>query len=91
MISFNEMIDTYDPSKNTTPNKLSKYERVKLIGVRAEQLQRGAIPLVPFDEQNFNARLIAIDELNNKKIPLMIVRTLHNGNKEYWRLDDMIL
>jgi DNA-directed RNA polymerase subunit K/omega len=52
--TYTEIMQNYDPSKNTTSNKLFKYERVKLIGIRAEQIQRGAAPMVEFDPNNFD-------------------------------------
>ena len=33
--------------------------------------------------------LIAEKELNQKKIPFIIMRPLPNGKKEYWRLQDL--
>ena len=88
---YHDIIRAYDPTKNTTRNFMTKYERVKIIGLRAEQLQRGAVPYVEFDKKNFNPIDIAIKELDARKLPFMICRTLPNGEKEYWRLDDMMI
>lgn len=88
--NYNDIMKSYDPLKNVSKNILSKYEAVSIIGTRAEQLQRGAVPFVNFDKNNFNARDIARQELLERKIPFMICRTLTNGVKEYWRLDDLI-
>jgi DNA-directed RNA polymerase subunit K/omega len=89
---FSDIMKTYDPSKNKTKNILSKYEKVKLVGIRAEQLQRGAPPNIKLDPTTpFDAREIALEELRQKKIPLKICRKLPDGTKEYWRLDDMII
>lgn len=87
---FNDIIKSYDPTKNITKNILSKYEKVKIIGLRAEQLQRGAIPNVPVNDP-FDPRDLAHEELKQNKLPFMICRTLPNGKKEYWRLDDMFI
>jgi len=71
-------------------NILTRFEIAKLIGVRSEQLARGAQPTV--DIQNLkNVRDIAIQELREKKIPLMIARPLPNGKKEYWRIKHVII
>ena len=91
MEDFNDIMASYDPTKNKTKNILSKYERVKILGCRAEQLQRGAIPNVSIDENNFVPLEVAKRELAERKIPFMVVRKLPNGSKEYWRLDDMII
>lgn len=88
---FHDIARNYDPTKNYTRNFLTKYERVKVIGLRAEQLQRGAIPCVDFDEKNFNPIEIATQELQSRKLPFMISRSLPNGEKEYWRLEDMVI
>lgn len=89
---FNDIMQKYNPANNTTKNILSKYERVKIIGLRSEQLQRGADAYVEVDTSKpFNPSEIAIEELRQRKLPFMIKRTLPNGNDEYWRLDDMII
>lgn len=88
---YHDVLRNYDPSKNSTRNFMTKYEYVKIIGLRAEQLQRGATPYVEFDKTRYNPMEIAMKELDARKLPFMICRTLPNGEKEYWRLDDMIL
>jgi DNA-directed RNA polymerase subunit K/omega len=88
---YHDIIKSYDPSKNTTRNFMTKYEKVKIIGLRAEQLQRGAVPYVEFDKKKFDPIDIAQKELDSRKLPFMICRTLPNGEKEYWRIDDMII
>jgi DNA-directed RNA polymerase subunit K/omega len=88
---YHDIIRNYDPSKNTTRNILTKYEKVKVIGLRGEQLQRGAKPHVEFDATKFNPIQIAERELQSRKLPFMICRTLANGEKEYWRLDDLVI
>lgn len=89
---FNDIMRKYDPLKNKTKNILTKYERVKIIGLRSEQLQRGADPYVEVDKsKEFNPREIAMEELRQRKLPFMIKRPLPDGNFEYWRLDDMII
>ena len=89
---FNDIMKNYDPNKNKTKNILSKYEKVKMIGIRAEQLQRGAEPSIKLDMNvPFNPRDIAHEELRQRKLPMLICRKLPDGTKEYWRLDDMVI
>jgi DNA-directed RNA polymerase subunit K/omega len=89
---FGDVLRNYNPNKNKTKNIMSKYEKVKMIGVRAEQLQRGAKPLVTVDpNQPFDPRIIAHEELRQRKLPMMLCRKLPDGTKEYWRIDDMII
>ena len=87
---YNDIIGTYDPSQNKTKNIMSKYEKVKILGLRTEQLQRGAIPLVKW-EKKWDPREIAHEELNQRKIPFMIRRKLPDGSKEYYKIEDMII
>ena len=87
---YNDIMKTYDPSKNRTKNIMSKYEKVKILGVRTEQLQRGSLPLITWDKK-WNPREIAIEELIQRKTPFMICRKMPNGVKEYFKLEDMII
>lgn len=89
---FNDIMKKYDPAKNRTNNILSKYEKVKILGLRSEQLQRGADPYVEYDTTKpFDPREIANLELNQRKLPFMLRRALPDGSHEHWRLDDMII
>lgn len=89
IVSNNELLSSYDPSKNITRSILSKYECAKIIGMRMEQLARGAKPTVDIEGLS-SVRDIAVKELKEKKIPFIVSRTLANGKKEIWRIDDMI-
>ena len=88
LVSLTDMKAKYDPSKNTTRNRLSRFEKAKMIGLRMEQLARGAPAQVEVGE-DMTPRDIALKELEEKKIPMMIARTLANGTKEYWRMADL--
>ena len=89
---FNEILQQYNPKKNVTRNVLTRYEKAKIIGMRLEQLARGAVPYVEVPRnKEINLRSIVVMELEQRKIPFMIGRSLPNGTKEYWRLDDMII
>lgn len=90
MEDYSDIMRKYDPSKNTTKNILTKYEKVKIIGIRTVQLARGAEPVVEW-EGEFDAKKIAIQELMERKLPFMISRKLPNGSREYYRLDDLII
>lgn len=88
---YHDIIRAYDPSKNSTRNIMTIYEKVKIVGLRAEQLRRGAHPLIEFKGNEFNPIDIATKELYARTLPFMVARTLPNGEKEYWRLEDMII
>ncbi len=52
---------------------LTKYERSRIIGARALQLSSGAPPLLAVNE-TLSAMQIAIMELENGIIPLVVIR-----------------
>jgi len=87
---FNDIMENYQTKPHSTKNILSKYEKVKILGLRAEQLQRGAKPYVEVNLP-FNALAIAKKEMEQRKLPFLVCRKLSNGTKEYWRLNDMII
>lgn len=82
----NGLID--DPIHRTLPF-LTKYERARVLGERAKQLNSGAKPFVSVDETVIDGYLIALKELEEKKIPFIIRRPLPNGASEYWKLKDL--
>jgi DNA-directed RNA polymerase I, II, and III subunit RPABC2 len=88
---FNDIRHNYDPSKNVSRPVLTKYELTKIIGMRIEQLARGAPSLVEIETNKQNIRNIVMKELQERLVPFMIIRSLPNGQKEYWRLTDMII
>lgn len=77
-----------DPDKRVTKNFMTIYERVRLLGERAKQLSLGAKPMIKGAE-NLNPKDVAKLELENKVIPLIIIRTLPNGVKEKWKISEL--
>jgi len=75
--------------KNKTNNVLSKYEKTKILAKRCEQLESGCLPLIKDYEKYDNIYDIALEELNEKKIPFILKRFI-NGKYEYWKLEDLI-
>ena len=72
-----------DPLHKTTPI-LTKYERAKVLGQRAKQLDEGATPFVEVSSKTLEGYLVAEEELKQKKIPFVIRRPIPNGGAEYW-------
>ena len=68
---------------------ITKYEKTRIIGERARQLDAGAIPFVHVEPEIIDGYLIALDEFHKKKIPFIIKRPLPNGSCEYWKLSDL--
>jgi len=84
----NEEGDIIDPLHKTLPI-LTKYERARIIGERAKQLDCGAKPLIPIEPNEIDSYMIAMKEFGEKKIPFIIKRPLPNGSCEYWKLTDL--
>jgi len=77
-----------DPFHKTLPF-ITKYEKARILGERAKQLNSGARPMVEIDETLIDGYLIALKEYDEKKIPFIIKRPMPNGSCEYWRFSDM--
>ena len=68
---------------------LTKYEKTRVLGQRAKQLNQGAQPMIPFDKKIIDGYLIAQLEMQQKALPFIIRRPLPGGKSEYWRLSDL--
>lgn len=79
-----------DPNHRTYPF-LTVFEKTKIIGLRANQLSKGAVPYVAVPKHLTDVRDIARYELDQKRLPFIIKRPLPNGTFEYWRLNDLII
>ena len=77
-----------DPFHKTLPF-LTKYEKTRILGERASQLNLGGKPYINIDPSIIDGYLIALKELEEKKIPYIIRRPLPNGGCEYWKLKDL--
>tara|TARA_B100001094_G_scaffold314642_1_gene353701 strand:+ start:539 stop:760 length:222 start_codon:yes stop_codon:yes gene_type:complete len=70
--------------------KLTKFERVRVIGARATQLSLGAPSTI--DTTNMiDVLKIAEEELRQKNIPITIKRTYPNGEVKEIPVSDMII
>ena len=77
-----------DPLHKTLPF-LTKYEKTRILGERATQLNAGAIAMIEVDVDMIDGYVIALKEFEKKKIPFIIKRPLPNGAVEYWKLEDL--
>lgn len=94
-----------DENHKTTPI-LTKYEKTKILGLRAKQINNGAEPhkdvklptnlhdvnestVQQLQDKHFDGYLVAVEELKQKKIPVIIRRPLPNGTSEYWPLQEL--
>ena len=90
IIKRNEQGVIIDPLHKTVPF-ITKYERARVLGERAKQLNMGAKPLVEVGPEVIDGYLIALKEYEDKKIPFILKRPLPNGGCEYWKLKDLEL
>jgi len=68
---------------------LTKYEKARILGQRAKQINSGSTPFVKVPENVIDGYVIAELELKVKKIPFIIRRPLPNGGSEYWSIKDL--
>ena len=78
-----------DNERITIP-KLTKYEKVRLLGTRAKQISDGSKIFIKSKKVR-NAMDIAELELEHKVIPLKIKRPLPNGKYEIWSIKELEL
>ena len=84
--------DTYGniiDNKHTTVPFLTKYEKARILGVRAKQLNSGSDPFIEVSPDIIDGHVIAEMELKEKAIPFILMRPIPNGKKEYWKLSDL--
>ena len=77
-----------DPLHKTIPF-LTKYEKARILGQRAKQIETGSKPFVKIPENIVDSYIIAELELREKKIPFIIKRPIPSGGFEYWYLKDL--
>jgi DNA-directed RNA polymerase I, II, and III subunit RPABC2 len=77
-----------DPLHKTLPF-ITKYERARIIGERAKQIDAGAEPLVEIEPNMIDGYLIALKEYEAKAIPFIIQRPIPSGASEYWKFSDL--
>lgn len=84
-------------TKNRIPNAeritrayMTKFERAKIIGVRAQQIALGAVPNIDLPPgHHLTPREIARAELSQKKTPIIIHRIHHDGKYEAWKVEEL--
>ncbi len=74
--------------KRTTTPFMTKYEKARVLGTRALQISMNAPVLVDVEGET-DPLQIAIKELREKKIPLVIRRYLPDGWYEDWTCEEL--
>ena len=77
-----------DEFHKTTPI-LTKYEKTRILGFRAKQINLGNKPFIEVPEGLCDGYQIALLELEQKKMPFIIRRPLPNGTSEFWKVRDL--
>ena len=77
-----------DPLHRTLPI-MTRFEKARILGERARQLNAGAEPMVPIDADVIDGYLMALEEFNKKMIPFIVRRPMPNGGSEYWKVKDL--
>jgi len=72
----------------TTPY-MTKYERARILGTRALQISMNAPVLVSLEGES-DPLEIAMKELAQKKIPLIVRRFLPDGSWEDWKVAELL-
>jgi len=68
---------------------LTKYERARILGQRAKQINMGAKAFVKVPEKIIDGYIIAELELIQKRLPFIIRRPIAGGGSEYWNIKDL--
>ena len=76
--------------KRTTTPFMTKYERARILGTRALQISMNAPVLVDIDGET-DPLQIAMKEMAQKKIPLVIRRFLPDGSYEDWACNELFV
>ena len=87
-----EILKNYNTLKenNKTRPIMTKYEKTKVLGLRAQMLASGAKPLVQFPNYITDVIDIAELELKERKIPFILRRKMKDSY-EYWKIEDLII
>lgn len=70
---------------------LTQYEKTHVIGKRANMLSQGARPYVDVPSHITDVGDIARLELEQRRLPFIICRTMPDGTHEMWRLADLLI
>ncbi|KYK60176.1 putative DNA-directed RNA polymerase I, II, III 18kD subunit [Drechmeria coniospora] len=76
-------------SERTTTPYMTKYERARILGTRALQISMNAPVLVDLEGET-DPLQIAIKELREKKIPLIVRRYMPDGYYEDWTCEELL-
>ncbi|KAL3663344.1 DNA-directed RNA polymerases I, II, and III subunit RPABC2 [Phytophthora oleae] len=73
-----------------TTRYMTKYERARVLGTRALQISMNAPVMVDIEGETDPLK-IAMKELRERKIPIIIRRYLPDNSFEDWSIDELII
>jgi DNA-directed RNA polymerase I, II, and III subunit RPABC2 len=91
IVSKDKTYERIESRKRICSPMMSTHELTKIIGIRAQQLSCGMNPMVIVSPDIMDTKFIAIQELLQKKMPLILRRFLPNDLYEDWRVEDLII
>lgn len=83
-------VDIFDNGGRQTTRRLTKFERAKILGARADEISRGA-PIMVEANGETNSLKLAMMEEEQGKLVMKIRRFFPPGDRfEDWSIDEMI-
>ncbi|MEM2940717.1 MAG: DNA-directed RNA polymerase subunit K [Thermoproteota archaeon] len=83
--------NSIDKRVEISRKRLTKFEKARIIGLRALELSLGAPPLIPVEQEGrgMSTTEIAKREVGRKMLPLIIGRRMPDGSYVYVPLSDL--
>ena len=81
----------------STPCYMNRFEKARIIGIRAEAIEKGAKILIDLDldypelKKLYDPVKIATQELEDQVLNMTVRRYLPNGNYEDWNVHELII
>ena len=88
-----EIYQEYLDKPKVSLNRLTKYEKTQILGIRIQQLSNGLLPYITIDNashKEVSLSYIAQKELEERKLPFIIKRKISESITEYWRLSELL-
>jgi len=90
LVNATEATGGVQRSKRITTRYMTKYERARVLGTRALQIAMCAPVMVELEGET-DPLQIAMKELKQRKIPIIIRRYLPDNSYEDWGIDELII
>lgn len=88
-LNNNSIYREIEKKNKISENILTKYEKAKIIGISAQQIENGRKPALNIPNNLINPIDIAEYELKHKKTPFILKRKLPNNMFEYFKIEQL--